>query len=234
MRHAAAFAGGAAALWVAVASPAAHLDHSLLTAHMVQHLLLMLVAAPLILTGVSPRLVCWRPHPAICWLTGTATVIAWHVPAVFQQALVSPAWHGLEQASFLISGILFWQPVIITPATWLIPVYLFLAALPCDTLAAFLVFCNHVVYAQYRHTHVFRLSPLQDQELAGAMMWVLVTFAYMIPALVITTHLLSGIDTSVRRLPARPASAGPSGGRRQVQDEVELQKYSREKRNQIA
>jgi len=200
MTRAAAFTGGAAGLWVAVASPAAHLDHSLLTAHMVQHLLLMLVAAPLILIGAAtPRLMRWCPHPVFCWVTGTVTVIAWHVPSAFEYALLSPAWHNFEQASFLVSGILFWRPVITTPATWLVPLYLFLATLPCDVLGAFLVFCDHVVYAHYRHTHgAFYLSALQDQTLAGAMMWVTVTFAYMIPALVITTHLVAGIETSVR------------------------------------
>jgi cytochrome c oxidase assembly factor CtaG len=88
---------------------------------------------------------------------------------------------------------LFWQPVITTPATWLVPLYLFLAALPCDTLGAFLVFCDHVVYPQYRHAHgTFYLSPLQDQALAGATMWVAATFAYMMAALVTTTRLVEG------------------------------------------
>jgi len=166
---------------------------------MVQHLLLMLVAAPLILLGATPRLMRWCPHPAFCWVTGTVTVIAWHIPAAFEYALLSPAWHDFEQATFLVSGILFWWPVLATPATWLVPLYLFLATLPCDALGAFLVFCDHLVYVQYRHTHgAFHLSPLQDQALAGAMMWVIVTFAYMIPALVITTNLVAGIETSVR------------------------------------
>jgi cytochrome c oxidase assembly factor CtaG len=200
MRRAAAFAGGAATLWLAVGSPAAHLDHSLLTAHMVQHLLLTLMAAPLILLGMTPSFDRWRPHPAFCWLAGAGTVIMWHVPAVFEHSLRSPAWHSVEQVSFLISGILFWSPVITRPATWLVPLYLFLAILPCDALGAFLVFCDHLIYAQYRHVHgTLPLSPLQDQELAGAMMWVITTFAYMIPALSITTHLLAGIDISERR-----------------------------------
>ena len=200
MRRAAALAGGAAALWVAVASPAAHLDHALLTAHMMQHMLLMLVAAPLILLGATPRLGRWWPHPAFCWVAGAAAVIAWHVPSAFERALLSRAWHHVEQASFLIAGILFWRPVIAKPAPWLIPLYLFLATLPCDALGAFLVFCDHLVYAQYRHNHgAFHLSPLQDQELAGAMMWVMATFAYMIPALVITTRLVAGAAAGARR-----------------------------------
>jgi putative membrane protein len=203
---------GVGALWVAVASPVAHLDHHLLTAHMVQHLLLMLVAAPLILLGTRSivlrhgvplqsilveRLGIISRHPAFCWLAGTLTVIVWHVPAAFELALRSHFWHGFEHATFFIAGVLFWWPVIL-PVTgiatrWWVPLYLFLATLPCDALSAFLAFCGHVVYPPYlfggRHFH---LSPLQDQALAGALMWVTVTFAYLIPALVVTAKLLSG------------------------------------------
>jgi hypothetical protein len=140
-----------------------------------------------------------------------------HVPAVFEQALLSPAWQGFEQASFLISGILFWLPVITTPATWLVPLYLFLASLPCDTLGAFLVFCDHVVYPQYRHAHgAFNLSPLQDQALAGATMWVMATFAYMIAALVITTRLLAGPIQGQMGT----ASAAPVSGRKRARCRV--------------
>jgi putative membrane protein len=185
---------GLAALWIAVASPVAHLDHHLLTAHMAQHLMLMLVAAPLLLFGARSLALRWRPHPAFCWLAGTVTVIVWHVPAVFELALRSRFWHGFAQATFLIAGLLFWRPVI-QPVPgiltgWLVPLYLFFATLPCDALSAFLTFCGHVVYRPYTSGH-FGLSPLEDQALAGAFMWVTVTFAYLIPALVVTARLLS-------------------------------------------
>ncbi|HVO99779.1 MAG TPA: cytochrome c oxidase assembly protein [Bryobacteraceae bacterium] len=202
---------GVATLWIAVASPVAHLDHHLLTAHMVQHLLLMVSAAPLILLGARSiilqhglrqppvlvgRLGIISRHPALCWLAGTLTVIVWHVPAVFELALRSHFWHEFERASFFLAGILFWWPVILpasgTVERWSVPLYLFLATLPCDALAAFLAFCGHVVYRPYLSGggH-FRLSPLEDQTLAGALMWVAVTFAYLIPALVVTAKLLS-------------------------------------------
>jgi len=183
-------------LWIAVASPLAHLDHHLLTAHMVQHLLIMLVAAPLILLGARPVTMLWRPHAAFCWLVGAITVIAWHVPGVFELALRSHGWHVLEQTTFLAAGSLFWWPVI-QPAscivTWSVPLYLFFATLPCDALSAFLTFCGHVVYRPYMYGggH-FGLSPLEDQALAGALMWVSVTFAYLVPALFVTAKLLSG------------------------------------------
>jgi putative membrane protein len=193
----AALAGGLAALWIAVASPVSHLDHHLLTAHMVQHLLLMLVAAPLILVGISSSLrLRWRPNLLISWLAGTLTVIIWHVPAIFELALGSPFWHAFEHTSFFVAGILFWWPAVhsgFAGQSWSLPIYFFLATLPCDALSAFLVFCGHVVYPPYLSGHLlFGLSPLDDQALAGALMWVMVTFAYLIPALVLTARLLSG------------------------------------------
>jgi putative membrane protein len=187
---------GLAALWIAVASPVAHLEHHLLTAHMAQHLTLMLVVAPLLLFGARSLVIRWRPHPAFCWFAGTVTVIVWHVPAVFELALRSRFWHEFEQATFLVAGVLFWRPVIQPVhgilAGWLVPLYLFFATLPCDALSAFLTFCGHVVYRPYASGDgYFRLSPLEDQALAGALMWVTVTFAYLIPALVVTARLLS-------------------------------------------
>lgn len=220
-----AFAGGMASLWVAVGSSLAALDEQLLTAHMAQHLLLMIVAAPLILLGAPtitvlyglPRrfvrdmlgpVIRWRPvhrlggictHPAVCWLAGTVAVIGWHVPAAFDLALQSHCWHEIEHACFFGAGLLFWWPVIrpwpsvAESPRWSIPLYLFFATLPCDALSAFLAFCDHVVYRPYLSARgAFNLSPLQDQELAGALMWVTVTFAYLIPALVVTIQILSG------------------------------------------
>ncbi len=190
-------AAGLAAGWIAVASPVAHLDHHMLTAHMVQHLLLMVVAAPLILLGARSELhMRWHLHPAFCWLAGSLTVIIWHVPIVFELALRFPCWHALEHASFFIAGTLFWWPIVhpdFATRPWS-PLYLFVATLPCDALSAFLAFCGHVVYRPYLSGHggMFGLSPLEDQALAGAIMWVTVTLAYLIPALMATAQLLSG------------------------------------------
>jgi len=126
-------------------------------------------------------------------------VIGWHVPAAFDLALQSHYWHEIEHASFFTAGILFWWPVIepwpsvAESPRWSVPLYLFLATLPCDALSAFLAFCDHVVYRPYLAAGgAFNLSPLQDQELAGALMWVTVTFAYLIPAMVVTVQILSG------------------------------------------
>ena len=228
----AAFVGGLFALWIVLGSPLAALDHQLLTIHMMKHLLLMAVGAPLILLGAPALLLLcglpkWFMHrslllrsrtprllghflsnPVFCWLAGTAAVIAWHVPALFQLGLSSQTWHIVEDASFLIAGLLFWRPIVRTGPRdakgpqWSMPVYLFLATLPCDILSAFLTFCGRVVYPSYVSTaRIFSLSPLQDQECAGALMWVCVTFAYLIPAVVITMQILS-----------------PGGAQREAQD----------------
>ena len=208
-RRIALLAAGLAAGWIAVASPVAHLDHHMLTAHMVQHLLLMVVAAPLILLGARSELhMRWHLHPAFCWLAGSLTAIIWHVPIVFELALRFPYWHALEHASFFIAGTLFWWPIVhpdFATRPWSRPLYLFVATLPCDALSAFLAFCGHVVYRPYLSGHggMFGLSPLEDQALAGAIMWVTVTLAYLIPALVATAQLLSGG-------PMRAAEAGAS------------------------
>jgi putative membrane protein len=217
-----AFMGGLFVLWTAVGSPLATLDHQSLTIHMMKHLLLMTVAAPLILVGtpVFP-LVCGLPklfikshaplgslparwlercltHPVLCWLAGTAAVIGWHLPVAFQLGMRSHWVHGSEDISFLAAGLLFWWPIVQSSpgATrsprWSMALYLFLATLPCDILSAFLVFCNRLVYPLYLSTpQLFSLSPLADQECAGALMWVWVTFAYLIPAVVITVQILS-------------------------------------------
>jgi putative membrane protein len=219
-----AFYGGLLFLWIAVASPLAGLDHQLLSFHMLQHLLLSTVSAPLILLGepvllfvrgrrrgsVAPgtadssgeeraRRVAERlTHPVLCWLAAVGTLLAWHVPRIFESAMQSPPLHVLEQFSFFTTGVLFWWPVIrpwpggsVWPR-WTIPLYLLLATLPCDTLSAFLTFCDRVVYPGYldgpRH---FPISPLQDQECAGALMWVWVTVIYLVPAVYTTIEILA-------------------------------------------
>src|SRR5207248_4587335 len=137
-------------------------------------------------------------HPAFCWLAGTVAVIGWHVPGVFQLGIRSFGMHILEGLSFLVARLLFWWPIVQSPPRaarspqWSMPLYLFLATLPCDVLSAFLVFCNRIVYPFYlSKPRQFNVLPSADQECAGALMWVWVTFAYLIPAVAITMQLLS-------------------------------------------
>jgi cytochrome c oxidase assembly factor CtaG/ferredoxin len=132
------FLSGLASLWLAIASPLDAFDAFLLTAHMVQHLLLILVAPPLVLLG-SPAIPLLRglprwaardalgpflrwpwlgragralTHPTFCWLTAALALIGWHVPAAYDLALRSLGWHEMEHACFFGSSVLFWWPVI--------------------------------------------------------------------------------------------------------------------------
>jgi putative membrane protein len=123
-------------IWVAVASPFAALDHELLTVHMLQHLLLMTLAPPLIWLGwpVAPvslglprRLVeglfpLWQSRagkrianalgrPTFAWLAACAALVGWHIPTFFALGMQSTPWHLFEQLSFLATGLLFWWPV---------------------------------------------------------------------------------------------------------------------------
>jgi putative membrane protein len=217
------FLGGLSLIWVAVASPIATLDHELLTVHMVQHLLLMTLAPPLIWLGapVMPLLhglpyrvqgptssLLRRPaverfgkalsHPTFCWLAAFAALAGWHIPAAFMIGLRSETGHVVEHASFLLTGLLFWWPVIQpwpSVSRWpdlSIILYLFLATLPCDILSGFLVFCDRVVYSVYfSSSRPFGLSALEDQQCAGALMWTCVTVIYLVTGTILTTRLLS-------------------------------------------
>jgi putative membrane protein len=206
-----AFLGGLLALWIAVGSPLRSLDEEMLVVHMAKHLLVMAVAAPLLLLG-APHLplaypfLHWPPvarvtraltHPVFCWLFASLAVMVWHVPAVFELGMRSHWLHHVQFTCFFAAGLLFWWPVI-QPwqkarwSRWSIPVYLFLATLPCDVLSAYLTFCDYVVYAPYLGASpALNASALQDQQVAGAMMWVCITFVYLLPAVVVTMQILS-------------------------------------------
>jgi len=211
-------------IWMAIGSPLAAFDEEWLTVHMIQHLLLMTIAPPLILLGsplmpllhglplkfvrkVVGPIFRWLPakrlwstitQPTFCWLAAAAALVGWHVPAAFAVGMRSEAWHVVEHACFLGTGLLFWYPVI-QPwpsvarwSRWSILVYLFLATLPCDLLSGFLVFCERVVYPVYFYTSPpHGWSVLEDQQCAGALMWTCVTIVYFVAGTIFMTQLLS-------------------------------------------
>jgi len=125
-------------IWAAVASPIAGLDHELLTVHMLQHLLLMTLAPPLIWLGVPfPPLVrglpqrfakslhgpLWQSRPAkelalvvgrpkFALLASSTALVGWHIPTFFALGMQTVGWHLFEHLSFLATGLLFWWPVV--------------------------------------------------------------------------------------------------------------------------
>jgi cytochrome c oxidase assembly factor CtaG len=141
--HLVAFYAGLVTILIALLSPLDAFAGWLLTVHMIQHLLLMMVAPPLILygapympllfglpnellkEGVGP-LLSWRllrrmarfiSHPIFCWSAFVFTNIAWHLPPMYELALRSPGWHQVEHECFLATALLFWWPVI-QPWPW--------------------------------------------------------------------------------------------------------------------
>ncbi len=135
--RAASFFLGMLLVWVASGSSLAAYDHSLLTVHMIKHLLLMTVAPALILLG-EPLRVFWigmpsfaRPvfrvvsqqtsvrwlarlvtSPVLCFSVSALTLLAWHLPSLFTLGMQSESWHTFELLSFFAAGVLFWWPVI--------------------------------------------------------------------------------------------------------------------------
>jgi len=240
-------------IWVALGSPLAAFDEELLTVHMIQHLLLMTVAPPLILLGaplmpllhglpvrfvqsvlgplfrcsLMRRLGCVLSQPAVCWLAAAAALVGWHIPAAFTLGLQSEAWHIVEHVCFLLSGFLFWWPVVqpwpSVPASprWSTLLYLFLATLPCDILSGFLAFCDRVVYPAYLSapSH-FGISAIEDQECAAALMWTCVTLVYLLTAVLLTMRLLSACHPSENELLRSEPSATLAGRRRSQGVEV--------------
>ena len=133
-----------------------------------------------------------------CWFAAAGTLVGWHVPALFSLGMRSQTWHGIEQASFILSGLLFWRPVVQPwPSVakwpeWLVLLYLFLATLPCDVLSGFLVFCDRVVYDTYLSaSRPILTSALEDQQCAGALMWTCVTVIYLVAGTVLAVRLLA-------------------------------------------
>jgi cytochrome c oxidase assembly factor CtaG/ferredoxin len=218
------FAAGLGAIFLAIASPLDAFGGLLLQVHMIQHLLLMMVAPPLILAGapylpilsglprvfarevVGPFLI-WTPlkrighilfNPVFCWIAFTTSNVLWHVPVLYELALNSPGWHQVEHLCFLVTGLLFWWHILLpwpSRADWprwaMIP-YLVLADLQNTGLAAFLTFYDRVLYPTYEQApRLWGSNPLDDQVIAGAIMWVPGSIIFLVPAAIIAIQFLS-------------------------------------------
>lgn len=190
------FGLGVVAVLVALVSPLEALAASLFAAHMVQHLLLTLVAAPLLLLGrvhlgVLPVLpVSWRRHgarvvartvrtnpgiPVAAVALHVGTLLAWHVPALYDAAVARTGLHVLEHATLLLTALAFW---VVMGAARPRPVAAaglaaFVASLVSVLLAATMTAATHPWYASHLATApAWGLTALQDQHLAAAIMWV--------------------------------------------------------------
>lgn len=201
-----AFHLGTLAGLIALVSPLDELgDEYLFSAHMVQHLLLMFVTAPLWLIGTSgwlvdgiiPKrldgLVKRLASPMSAFVAFVGVLCFWHIPAVYEMAQESEAIHIFEHLTFIGSALIGWWPVagadvsrIPKPAPPIRMLYLFLLAIPCTGLAAILTLAHTPLYPFYvTAPHIFGLDALQDQHLGGLLMW-LPTHMFLLLAISIT------------------------------------------------
>ena len=210
----AAFLAGLVAIASALMSGIERYDTTLFSVHMVQHLLLMLVAAPLIalaapitqlLRAASPTVrsrwllpvlqsipVAALGHPLVAWLTFTLVLWVSHFSPLFDLALENPGIHQLEHAGFLIAALLFWWPVIgLDPARHRLgyparALYL-LAQMPFNSfLGMAILFAAAPLYPHYATLGTpYGISPLADQQLAGGIMWLAGDVAFIVAILVV-------------------------------------------------
>ena len=202
-----AFFVGTGVCLLALVSPIDELgDKYLFSAHMVQHLLLMFLAAPLWLIGTPgwlvERIIPKRLDGLVRWLTNPMSTFAvfvgvmwfWHIPSFYELAQRSETVHIFEHLTFIGAALIGWWPVagaetsrITKPEPPLRMLYLFLLAIPCTSLAALLTFADAPLYPFYVTVppHIFGLNALQDQRLGGLLMW-LPTHMILLLALGIT------------------------------------------------
>jgi putative membrane protein len=217
----AAFLAGVLSLALALVSPLDDLsDHYLFTAHMLQHLLLTLVAAPLLLAGMPGWLL--RDLLRATRLTGAARVarhplIAFgvfnlvfglaHVPPAYELALANEPLHAVEHLVFLGTAVLMWLPVL-SPAPDVLPrypplgqvLYLFLQTLPSGLVGALLAASGTAVYATYvLAPRITPLSPQEDQQLGGLIMWVGTGFYFLIASGIVFFGWASREEAANRR-----------------------------------
>jgi putative membrane protein len=218
--EAAAFAGGWLTLAAALISPLHRLGGVLFSAHMIQHELLMVVAAPLLVLSrpIIPFLwaipVSWRRTagdlaasrpvsttwkwltlPSVAWALHAAAIWIWHAPALYQSTLSSETVHTLQHVSFIGTALLFWWALLHSregrlarPAA---VIYLFTTAVHTSLLGALLTFSTRLWYPLYdAGAAAWGLTPLEDQQLAGMIMWVPAGLSYMIAALALSVTWL--------------------------------------------
>jgi putative membrane protein len=195
------FTLGWISLLAALDSPLHELGEQLFWVHMVQHEILVLIAAPLLVLSrplvpfLSAFPLDWRraiasaahgpavmrtwkaiSAPLSAWLLSALALWIWHAPVLFDQTVKSDAMHAAQHASFFLTALLFWWPL----ANGLPKIgyggglaYVFTTALHTSVLGALLTFAPQAWYAPYQATSVNRyLSALEDQQLGGLIMWI--------------------------------------------------------------
>jgi putative membrane protein len=167
-------------------------DYFLFSAHMVQHLAVMLVMPPLLLHGtpdwmVRPalrvpglrRAARWLTLPLVAFLLNNLIFSAWHFPGPYDLMMRNHDVHILMHLMIMTSGMIMWWPVMsplpelprIAPPLQML--YLFILGVPMMVVAAMITFTDKALYSWYVEApRVFPISALDDQRLGGVIMWV--------------------------------------------------------------
>jgi putative membrane protein len=225
------FLGGLAAIVLALSSPIEAYEGQLFSVHMVQHMLLELVAAPLLLLGapatlalraaappirrqllalLHSRAVAVVTFPLLTWLLFAAVNWGWHFSDLYDQALDNPPLHYLQHATFLLAGLLFWWPVIAAdPGRWRLPhpvrlFYLFLAMPQNSFLGVALMSAPTVLYPHYlSNLRTWGPTALADQNLGGVVMWVIGDLVFLTAMAAVVASWVRHEDRRTARADAR-------------------------------
>ena len=233
MRSAAAFCAGSISLAIALVGPFHTLSESLFSAHMTQHEILMLISAPLIVMGrpqiafLWALPMAWRRHVGVitnadafettwrlisgsfaAFLIHAAALWIWHIPALFDATLESDVIHAMQHASFFGTALLFWWAIVNSSLDWKSSfvgvLFLFLTSLHSGILGAFLTFTREVWYPVYQSTtSTYGLTPLEDQQLGGLIMWVPAGLVYIVAGLFMFARLLAQTEKRALVLDSR-------------------------------
>ena len=182
--------------------PAEHLAQESLSAHMLQHVVLMSFVPPILVLGL-PLALHLRVEPWSAWL-GIAVVMGiWHIPWLYDQTLHHAALHATEHASFLVFGMLFWIPVLCGGLDELRSlVYVFAGSIPGWILALVLTFAQHPLYPAYAQLphRLGGLSALGDQQAAAGVMVAIGSIPFAL-AVFVYLYRWIGTERSPRTLP---------------------------------
>ena len=214
------FAGGWLALVAALVSPLDAMGSQLFSAHMLQHELMMIVAAPLLVLGRPFAFWMWglpaawrRPVgtaarsrgvqlvwtlltlPLFAWLLHAAVLWLWHAPLLFESALHSNSIHTVQHVSFLGSALLFWWAVLgdasAQPRRGMTMLYIFTTMAHTGALGALLTWSDLVWYPSYIGAgESYGMGALEDQQLGGLIMWVPGGLAYLLAGLALAATWL--------------------------------------------
>jgi cytochrome c oxidase assembly factor CtaG len=175
-----------------------------------------LLIGPAMRSSAVRRMFAWMTEPIVCWLAFSIVFWIWHIPGFFQLALRSERWHVVEHGCFFATALMYWFPVIQpwpSVARWprwaMIP-YLLLGDGQNTILAALFMFSDRLIYPIYATMpRVGGFTPLGDQIVAGAIMWVPGSLFYLVPgALIIFRMLAPGglahVRSNLRAIPSAP------------------------------